>query len=265
METRYFLIGKIAKIKGVTVKALRFYDRIGLLKPCRVDPESRYRYYCADQFLLIDIIKAARMMDISPNELIPYFRNKDTQGLLRLIGGQRERTLSKIRRLETAATGMEQIIANFDKPLSAEETLDVFQTRIPDRHGIALPYEVKKTVAENVQAYARLDIHASKLGLFNTYGTGLLFERNGAMEFHPAYLFTTISQSADDPCYRLIPGGEYLCVRYTADTAARQQKKLQQQLLKLGLDVLGVVQIDLTADLFGEAPNCFELEIRIGD
>lgn len=37
-------IGELAEMSGVTVRTLRWYDRLGLLKPCRVG-ENGYRYY----------------------------------------------------------------------------------------------------------------------------------------------------------------------------------------------------------------------------
>jgi DNA-binding transcriptional MerR regulator len=40
-------IGAFSRMSHVSIKALRFYDEIGLLKPTRVDGESGYRYYAA--------------------------------------------------------------------------------------------------------------------------------------------------------------------------------------------------------------------------
>lgn len=48
-----FKIGTFAKLSGVTVKTLRHYDELGLLKPARVDEESGYRFYTAEQLLTI--------------------------------------------------------------------------------------------------------------------------------------------------------------------------------------------------------------------
>jgi serine/threonine protein phosphatase PrpC len=42
-------IGAFAQLSGLTPKALRLYDDLGLLPPARVDPESGYRYYGLDQ------------------------------------------------------------------------------------------------------------------------------------------------------------------------------------------------------------------------
>jgi hypothetical protein len=37
-------IGEFSRLARVSVKALRLYDRLGLLKPARIDELSGYRY-----------------------------------------------------------------------------------------------------------------------------------------------------------------------------------------------------------------------------
>jgi DNA-binding transcriptional MerR regulator len=42
-------IGQMARESGLTVSALRFYDRAGLLVPAAVDPDTGYRWYAGEQ------------------------------------------------------------------------------------------------------------------------------------------------------------------------------------------------------------------------
>ena len=42
-------IGEFARLAGVSVRMLRHYDQLGLLRPERVDPHSGYRRYAAAQ------------------------------------------------------------------------------------------------------------------------------------------------------------------------------------------------------------------------
>jgi DNA-binding transcriptional MerR regulator len=37
-------IGDFSRLSRVTVKTLRFYDDMGLLKPVQIDPYTSYRY-----------------------------------------------------------------------------------------------------------------------------------------------------------------------------------------------------------------------------
>ena len=42
-------IGRFSQLTGLTMRALRLYDELGLLRPGMVDAESRYRCYTSDQ------------------------------------------------------------------------------------------------------------------------------------------------------------------------------------------------------------------------
>jgi DNA-binding transcriptional MerR regulator len=44
-----FRIGDFSRLARVSVKALRHYDRLGLLEPARTDPLNGYRYYSSEQ------------------------------------------------------------------------------------------------------------------------------------------------------------------------------------------------------------------------
>ena len=41
---KYFTIGEISKMKGVGIKSLRYYDKVGVLKPAYINQETGYRY-----------------------------------------------------------------------------------------------------------------------------------------------------------------------------------------------------------------------------
>ena len=47
--TEELSIGSFSRVSGLTVKALRHYDEIGLLEPARVDQWTGYRYYGLEQ------------------------------------------------------------------------------------------------------------------------------------------------------------------------------------------------------------------------
>lgn len=52
----YLSITQLAHLRNVTTETLRHYDRIGLLKPAYVDPETAYRYYSMDQIEVFDTV-----------------------------------------------------------------------------------------------------------------------------------------------------------------------------------------------------------------
>ena len=60
-----FKIGEFSKLSQVTVKTLRYYDELGLLKPAEVDRFTGYRYYSADQLPRLNRILALKDLGLS--------------------------------------------------------------------------------------------------------------------------------------------------------------------------------------------------------
>ncbi|HAX39774.1 MAG TPA: MerR family transcriptional regulator, partial [Clostridiales bacterium] len=74
-EKPYFSIGEVAKMKDVTIKALRHYHEMGLLIPAYIDEATGYRYYSIEQFLYIDMIRFAINAGTSLKELNRLLKN----------------------------------------------------------------------------------------------------------------------------------------------------------------------------------------------
>ena len=73
----YFTIGEISKLSNVSLKTLRYYDEIGILKPKYVNKENKYRYYSIEQLTTIDLIKLFKSTGMSL-ELIKKILNSQT-------------------------------------------------------------------------------------------------------------------------------------------------------------------------------------------
>jgi effector-binding domain-containing protein len=64
-----FKIGEFSKLSKVSVRALRHYDRLGLLAPADVDRWTGYRYYSASQLPRLNRIVALKEMGFSLDEV----------------------------------------------------------------------------------------------------------------------------------------------------------------------------------------------------
>lgn len=57
-------IGTVASLTRLSIKALRLYDGLGILKPLHIDPQTGYRYYGPDQLPGARMIRNMRDMDM---------------------------------------------------------------------------------------------------------------------------------------------------------------------------------------------------------
>ena len=69
-------ISDFAQLSRVSPKALRIYDRMGLLKPIEVDSQSKYRYYSATQLSRLNQILVFKELGFSLEE-IGYLLNEN--------------------------------------------------------------------------------------------------------------------------------------------------------------------------------------------
>ena len=92
-----------AKLCGCNTQTLRYYDRIGLLAPAKVDEWTGYRYYEEEQALLFVKIKNLQQADFSIEEIKKLLPGDDdllTAAFERKIKEQKQKleTIRKIQR-----------------------------------------------------------------------------------------------------------------------------------------------------------------------
>ena len=91
-----------AKLCGCNTQTLRYYDRIGLLAPAKVDEWTGYRYYEEDQAMLFVKIKNLQQADFSIEEIRPLLEeNEDrlVEAFERKVTEQ-EQKLERIRKIQ---------------------------------------------------------------------------------------------------------------------------------------------------------------------
>ena len=100
---RFLRIGDMARLTGVSIKALRFYDEQGLLRPDHVDPQTGYRHYTADQADLLATITNLRAVDFSIAEIATLLKHGPAprDAMLRAI----EQKQAVLRAEQAALTG----------------------------------------------------------------------------------------------------------------------------------------------------------------
>lgn len=72
-------IGEFSKLSRVSIRMLRHYDEIGLLKPAHIDPDSGYRYYGEDQLPVAGRITALKEMGFGLSaigQMLPQYGDK---------------------------------------------------------------------------------------------------------------------------------------------------------------------------------------------
>jgi DNA-binding transcriptional MerR regulator len=95
-------IGRFSELTGLTVKALRLYDRCGLLRPAMVDFASGYRYYEPGQMAVARAIRQLRSAQMPLGEIANLLRTDDHEATGELLAKHRQRVLGRMAELDCA-------------------------------------------------------------------------------------------------------------------------------------------------------------------
>jgi DNA-binding transcriptional MerR regulator/effector-binding domain-containing protein len=146
--TEELSIGSFSRISGLTVKALRHYDEIGLLEPARVDESTGYRYYGLEQARAAEAIRRLRSLELPLDEI---------RGLLGADEAVlRERLAVHRARLEGRAVETKRILDELDRIIDGREKL------VPDSTQLAPKLEVKEVPGRRV-AFVAERVHMEEM------------------------------------------------------------------------------------------------------
>ncbi|MCG8501869.1 MAG: MerR family transcriptional regulator [Firmicutes bacterium] len=96
---KLYRIGELAKLKGVSIQAIRHYEKYGLISPAYVDEITGYRYYSRTQFIDISRINFLKMLGFSLNEIKEFFHVSDLSSSMKIIKNKYIQFHAKLKRL----------------------------------------------------------------------------------------------------------------------------------------------------------------------
>ncbi|MDD6879126.1 MAG: MerR family transcriptional regulator [bacterium] len=91
-----FKIGDFSKMSKVTIKALRYYEKEGLIKPIYIENSNGYRYYESNQLLDISRIISLKQVGLSIDEIKRIIIKKESlDNILKLKKEQLKNAISE--------------------------------------------------------------------------------------------------------------------------------------------------------------------------
>ena len=200
-------IGEMAKYTGAGIKALRYYDRINILKPAYVDPETERRYYSFNQIYLVELIKFCVELDVPLKELSKFIDGQETMNLQDFLSHGKEAAQKKMEALEKGL----QFINFMEQKLISQEDCpfgQIYTREHPEKIFHVLPCE--KTF-DNIGLY---DLAKSFFDAPYYEDSGML-EYGFIYEYSPfvinRHIFAEVPQDNPLISCKTIPAGNYYC------------------------------------------------------
>lgn len=121
MKDNLMLIGEIADFFGVSRKAIRLYEKKGIIKPVKVDSKNGYRYYSAEQVQQLNALLELKSLGFSLDEIKTVVDGEnDREQLLYVLEKKQQAWLEAMNVAKYKAESLDSIMNNLQASQSAE-------------------------------------------------------------------------------------------------------------------------------------------------
>ena len=255
-------IGMMAKINGVSEQALRLYDKIDLLQPIEINPETGYRYYDIKQSAQLNKIQYLKALGMNLSQIKKFFEIKHTEELTRLLELQMEDIDKKITEMKNAKQALQRTLLNYDRFHEFPKEGDVVSEYLAARkifcfnaganYFTSSTDEYEYSLCQLKEAYKKYSLPTYCFD-FNNVGSVLRKEYFLNQELHSIERFLLLKTGYDGKApFEIIRGGLYLCVYcYDRSNIANQIKLLMDYVDSNDYQLLGDCLIESLIEFQG--------------
>ncbi|MGH1298678.1 MerR family transcriptional regulator [Bacillus pretiosus] len=264
---KMFSIGEVAKIKDITIKALRYYHKMGILIPKHVDESTGYRYYSIDQFIHIDIIKSCRELNTSIVELQEIFKERNTDKLLQFLQVKREEAEEHIKKMKEVMETIDDLRA---KVVSSQEILkndEISIETFKQRYVVVAPCKEVGSLQELLY-YSDLEKIVQDYEEKMEMEMGILYNVNANWDVEPKYVFNKVRDDVhmeEMQNIKVLPGGKYITLAYSKENEEERRNTMIKYMKENNIEVESFIEVELVSDIFNAETYSCQIQILIGD
>lgn len=260
-----FSIGEVSKIKNISIKALRYYHKMGILIPKYIDETTGYRYYSIDQFIHIDIIKGGREIGTSIAELQEIFKANDINKLLQFLNKKRVQAEENICKMQEIIKNIDMINESVEYSKKVVQSNEIEIRHFEKRYIVVAPCKESGSLKELLY-YSDLDKVITENNIDINMEKGIIynFKENGEIE--PMYVFNGIKNNIDISLYEhtlVLPKGDYLVSSYNKDNEKDRIDKVIKYAKAHCLKIHSFLELELFDDLFNIETYSCQLQLLV--
>ena len=209
----YYKINEIAKLYGIGVDSLRYYERIGILNPKR--GENGYRLFSLKDIYKLSIIRDLRRLDFSMKQIKEYLDFQSISNTLALLQDELELIQKQLASLYDAKLTIHSRMENL---INSSNTVvgEIAAKTLPDRFCLRLNAEITRDEETDFAINKLHRKHANRIHeLGNLIIGAILSMEDFNKGVYGAFdsVFFILEQKTEKYDFT-IPAGRYLCLYY---------------------------------------------------
>lgn len=194
MRNSLLSIGEAAKLKNVSIKALRYYEKLGIFNPAYIDPQSGYRYYSPAQLFDLDVILTCGELGIPLKHILDYQTDQGTIDLRQLLIEGSELAEQKIKRARQSLLQINSYLEEIEQQDSFCHCPNTYTRTMPSRYFCAKPWDISRPFEIKNYLKTMSDLYqlADELGTTPLYFQGLLIDTTSTEKTPSCQAYVTV-------------------------------------------------------------------------
>ena len=225
-------IGELAKLRDINVQSLRYYEKLGILVPAYINPDTGYRYYSLEQIMILDTIILCIDLGIPLKDLKNYVNADGELEFEHLLKDGKKLAKEKIRKIESNIDSINRTLQHIHAQKTFQGREGYYSRYIFERYYISIPCETIMSAKTYEKKLSRLFALAKEQnlqasfphGIISTYLNGQFAESNMFLEILPA----------DSSVVHKLDAGNYLCFQEPREIHSDPLVIFPQKLLNQG-------------------------------
>lgn len=221
----YLTIGDVSKLKGVSVKSLRYYADLGILVPAYINKETGYRYYKPHQLIIVDLICFCIGLDIPLKNFHSYIKENNVIDVENIIADGKVITQQKIAELTRNLCNIESASKYLTVNQEINNHIKQYSHNYNERFFLVKPWNHNCTDMSNfITQITNLYQKSKSYNLKITYNHGILrhFHKKG----NESFIFLEVNKpdvlTSD---FMIIPKGIYACEFFLNENIFKAEEK----------------------------------------
>lgn len=210
----YFLISEFAKLRDININSLRYYEKLGLLKPAYVDENTGYRYYSAEQLPLLNKIILCVQLGIPLKDMASCMDEEGNLQSKKLLLMGKETAQKRMEELQQNLKYIETSLNSMEENKEFAGRKGIYYRQIGARKIIATEfYEDGQDYKEIVSIVAEIYKSAQREGLFPILPAGQILEIECDGTIRIRFFLEVLNGVGEHPMVQELPAGEYSCMQ----------------------------------------------------
>ncbi|WP_101697039.1 MerR family transcriptional regulator [Clostridium minihomine] len=265
----YYKINEISKLYGIGVDSLRYYEKIGVLKPRR--DTNGYRLYSLKDIYKLNIIRDLRQLDFSMKQIKEYLDHQSVEQTMALLREEQELIQQQLKQLKARNRIIRERMASL--AAASQIPAGVFSVKsFPNRFCLQLNEYITRDEEMDFAVKKLHSRHEKKIRDFGNQSIGASVSLQDLHQgtFHVFHsVFFILEQQIEEYDF-VLPAGQYLSYYYRGGylQSPQRMQEVFDQVQQLGRKILSdpfeIYEID-NRDTGCPEEFLTEIQVRISE